>query len=105
MPAPLFQPGQSGNPSGRKGKAKHRSDVAKTLQNESFCPFKELIKIFKEEETTRREKITICVELASYIAPKLRSVEVKNDPNNSFAFYMNFDPNKKLLMPNQTDND
>jgi hypothetical protein len=89
MPAPLFQPGQSGNPNGRPKKSKYRADVSGKLKSLNFCPFEEMVNLFRDPDTTRREKITICSELGNYVAAKLRSMEIKNEDLDGLNFIVN----------------
>ena len=73
---PLFQKGQVNNPKGRpKGsKDKINYNVGSICKSFNFNPFEQLIKLAQTGKD--RIKLEASAELASYLAPKLRSIEV-----------------------------
>jgi len=75
-----FKKGQSGNPGGKKKgtKNKYKMDFLQTCCDEGFNPCLELIKIVR---TTKSDhvKVTACSEIASYVAPKLKAIELTVD--------------------------
>lgn len=98
MPRKLFKPGQSGNPGGVPkggGKAKKaRLKVQEILDMENFEPFREVIKLIR---TTRRDavKADLLMDLCSYIAPKLKHIEISSDSENPFIVNLNFSSTQK----------
>lgn len=89
MPKKLFVKGQSGNPSGKpkdpkSPKRKARIKVQEILDMLDFSPFEEMVKLYREDNTKPRVKVDILIELCSYIAPKLKHVEISSDDENPF---------------------
>lgn len=99
MPKILFQKGQSGNPSGlRKGdtpRKKARLKVQDILRILDFKPFEEMVSMYRNPKTKDVLKVEILVELCSYIAPKLKHVEISSDNENPFIINLNLNPQKK----------
>jgi hypothetical protein len=93
-----FPKGVSGNPIGRpKGsKNKVRYDVAEILKAEGCNPFKILAQIALGNTDysngkpigvfTRKEAAS---DLASYVAPKLKSIELTGEERENFAVFLN----------------
>lgn len=86
----LFQPGQSGNPSGRTAGSKNKAkfEVAQILKDLNCDPFK----ILADLATSARSEKVRCEaasELAGYVAPKLKSIEVTTDPDNPVLVNIN----------------
>jgi hypothetical protein len=103
MPKQLFKPGQSGNPQGRrpgsKNKKSYLSEVVEICEVNGVNPFEILAQIAAgtlEKPDGNRETINACLrkeaaaELCQYLAPKLKAVEISNDPQNPIQVYMNF---------------
>jgi hypothetical protein len=97
-----FKPGNKANPSGRpKGaKSKVRFDVAQTLKDLKYCPFTHLYQMATDETWSKRERTQAACELASYVAPKLKAVEISSDSaKEGFQMILNVGAQK------QTDGD
>lgn len=99
MPRKLFVKGKSGNPKGVQGvppRTRARLKVQEILDMEDFSPFHEMIKLYR---TTNKERVKadILTELCSYIAPKLKHVEVSTDTENPFIINLQLQPGKKRL--------
>lgn len=96
--------GQSGNPSGKKKDGSERTNykkrarlkVQEILEMLDFKPFEEMVALYRNEDTKDTIKIEILTELCSYIAPKLKSVEVTGDADRPFNVILNMAPNKSL---------
>ncbi len=102
-----FQAGVSGNIKGRPkdtGKAKYRFDVGKILSElkyvdrngetkVGFNPFTELVEL---AVTTRSDHVrcTALAELSSYVAAKLKSVELTGEEGNPFSITLNLGGSK-----------
>lgn len=110
MPRKLFVKGQSGNPGGvPKGDAprgqkasvkKARIKVKEILDEMGFEPFVEMVNLYR---TTNKERVKaeILMDLCSYIAPKLKHVEITGDQENPFIINLNVNQNKKRLELNR----
>lgn len=101
MARKLFVKGKSGNPNGlcKDGTPPRKSarlKVQEILAMEDFSPFHEVIELYR---TTKKERIKadILIELCSYIAPKLKHVEVSTDAENPFIINLQLNPGKKRL--------
>ncbi len=103
-----FQKGQSGNLQGRppgEGKAKYRFDVGKILselkyvdrngeEKVGFNPFVELVQLAISSKSDH-VRCTALAELTSYVAAKLKSVELTGDSENPFSITLNLGGNQK----------
>ena len=101
MARKLFVKGQSGNPSGLKkdgtpARKSARLKVQEILEMEDFSPFHEMINLFRETKK-ERVKADILIELCSYVAPKLKHVEVSSDETNPFIINLQLKPGKKKI--------
>lgn len=99
MPRQLFKKGVSGNPGGvpnpNKSKKKARLKVQEILEMLDFKPFEEMIKLYRAETTKTRQKVDILIDLCSYIAPKLKHVELSGDMENPFVINLSIDRKNK----------
>lgn len=91
-PATYFKPGQSGNLAGKpKGiKNKIQYDVAKTLKENNFDPIIELIEIARDPKSGCRVRLEATMDLLSYVAPKLKSIEISGGGEDLPPIIMNF---------------
>lgn len=99
----LFKKGQSGNPGGvpkNPKKKKARLKVQEILDMMGFEPFEEMIKLFRQTNKDR-VKAEILMDLCSYIAPKLKHIEISSDQENPFIINLNLQPGRKRLDFNQ----
>lgn len=91
MPVQLFQKGNCANPNGRpKGsKDKIRYNAGLICQQEKFNPIIKLIELAKEGKS-QRIQLEAASELASYVCPKLKAIEVSlDDAKETFQFFLN----------------
>lgn len=101
----LFEKGKSGNPTGRpKGsKNKIRFDVGEILARNECDPFEILARIaigdtealhLTEEQKkyfSIRLRMEAAAELAQYVAPKLKAVEISGDKDSPVNVVFNLD--------------
>lgn len=102
-----FQKTQSGNPRGRpKGSLntypkiipnKFRWDVSQICIEMGFDPFRKLIEIATEGQY-EKNRLEAAKELANYIAPKLRSVELSTEAGKHFNVIIELNQNTKNLV-------
>jgi hypothetical protein len=89
-----FKKDQSGNSRGRPKGTVNKKTLERAIQvseivcRANFCPFTEMVNIAKNSPDSSI-KLTACKELAQYIAPKLRSVELTGDMGNPVSFEIN----------------
>lgn len=88
----LLRTGKDANPNGRpKGsKTKFRFDVAAILHELKYCPFTQLVEIARDLKWNKRERTQAAIELASYVAPKLKSIEITSDEANKISLNLNY---------------
>jgi len=53
-----------------------RETIRKIMKDHNYEPFKEMILIAKDPDTDRRTRASMAVELAQYIAPKLKGLDI-----------------------------
>lgn len=88
----LFKKGVSGNPGGKpKGtKDKVKFDFAIICNQAKFNPVLELIKLARTAKS-EHVRVTACSEIASYVAPKLKAVEISSsEAGERFQMFMTF---------------
>jgi hypothetical protein len=108
MPRVLFQPGQSGNPAGRKKGSKNKNDYKKQVwevcEAVGIDPFEVLALIAAgklEKIDGTPEKITAYLrkeaasELCQYLKPKLKAIEISSDDGKALNFYFNTAPGQE----------
>lgn len=93
-----FKKGQSGNPNGRPVGAKSikRFDVAQILGGLGYCPFTHLYKMANDPTWSKRERTQAACELAGYVSPKLKAIEISADELKE-GFSMVFNVNKEKV--------
>jgi hypothetical protein len=76
-----FRAGQSGNPSGRPKGSRNRLtlEVIDRLQSLGCDPIEGMAKIAMDENTELSLRVQMYKELAQYVAPKRKAVEMKAD--------------------------
>lgn len=106
----MFEPGKSGNPKGRPpgSKDKYRFEVAKVLQEieiknkkgevigVGFNPFVNLVNLALNAKS-EHVRCMATSELCSYVAPKLKSVELTTDNENPFSITLNLGGSKNAV--------
>jgi len=92
-----FKPGNVANPKGRpKGAVnKFKFDVLSICEKVGFNPFSELIHLAKNGSNDRI-KLDATAELAGYVAPKLKAIEISADEFVE-GFQMVFNVNKEKV--------
>jgi hypothetical protein len=78
MPRGGKRPG-AGRPRGSLGAMTER--VLDLLEELDFDPLEELVTLYRDPATDRRTKVRIACELAQFVAPKLKAVDVQNAGN------------------------
>jgi hypothetical protein len=53
-----------------------RETLKKLMKDHNYDPFKEMILIAKDPDTDRRTRASMATELAQYIAPKLKGIDI-----------------------------
>ena len=65
----------AGRPKGSLGAMTER--VIDLLEELDFDPLLELVNLYRDPETDRRTKVRIASELAQFVAPKLKAIDVQ----------------------------
>jgi hypothetical protein len=53
--------------------------VREFLAELNFNPVKELVELYRDEKTDHPTKVKIATELAQYVAPKLKALDIKSE--------------------------
>ena len=69
----------AGRPKGSLGTMTER--VLELFDELSFDPLRELVTIYQSSETDKRTKVRIAIELAQFVAPKLKAIDVQTANN------------------------
>jgi hypothetical protein len=69
-------------------------DVKSLCEAHDFQPFEELIRIAKFDRSVYA-RLEAASQLAAYLVPKLKSIEIKGDEKKPFIINMNLSPNKE----------
>jgi len=80
----LFQPGKSGNPSGRpKGSKSAKTKLIESKLEEFDCdPIEGMVKIALDEKVPAAVRGKMFAELAGFVYPKRKAVEITGDLGN-----------------------
>jgi hypothetical protein len=91
-----FKKGNNANPGGRPKGAKNKVkyEVAQILSDLNYCPFTHLYKMAMDENWGDRERTRAACELAGYVAPKLKAIEISSEDFKE-GFNMIFNVNKE----------
>jgi len=65
----------AGRPKGSLGAMTER--VLDLLEELEFDPLRELVTLYRDPKTDRRTKVRIASELAQFVAPKLKAIDVQ----------------------------
>src|SRR5690349_13683498 len=104
--AAQFKPGQSGNPKGRTKGSKNKLsyNVGEICEKHDCNPFEILAQIaagtieLPDEQRKYfgvRIRMEAASELAQYLAPKLKALELSTDKDEGLTFVMNFGEQSK----------
>jgi|ERR1700692_1422210 len=111
MPRHQFKKGEVRNPNGRpKGSKNHKGfDVTQILKDLKYCPFTHLYKMATDETWSKRERTQAAIELCTYVAPKLKSVELSASQKENIHLMLNCgkekqDENLEIIDENQESN-
>lgn len=86
MPRQYFQKGTSGNPKGRPKNI--RIEVREILEGKGCCPFSVLADLAMSCPSPK-VRCEAASELARYIAPQLKSVEITGENKSPLSIIMN----------------
>lgn len=94
----FIRTGKDANPNGRpKGSSKKKFsyDVSVILKALGYCPFTHLVEMARDENWSKKERTQAAVELAQYVAPKLKAIEhTIGDENAGLSISFNFAPSQ-----------
>ncbi len=92
-----FKPGQSGNPKGRpKGsKNKNTLEAIAVLEKKGINPLEEMADMATDENVSETVRARLLCELASYIYPKRKAVEVSGPDEEALTVKILKIPAKK----------
>lgn len=75
-------------------KSRARMKAREILEMHDFSPFEEMINLYRSTHK-ERIKVDILTELCSYIAPKLKSIELSGENDKAFVINFNLTPGQK----------
>lgn len=55
------------------------------MKDYNYDPFKEMVEIAKSLDTPRRDRMTLAMDLAQYIAPKLKGIDIDARASGSIS--------------------
>ncbi len=92
-----FKPGQSGNPNGRpKGsKNKHTIEAMEILEKKGMNPLEAMADMAMDENVAESVRARLLCELASYMYPKRKAVEVSGPDDEALTIKILKIPAKK----------
>jgi len=76
----------AGRPKGSLGAMTER--VIDLLEELDFDPLLELVTLYRDPQTDRRTKVRIASELAQFVAPKLKAIDVQASNHPSIAVHI-----------------
>jgi hypothetical protein len=89
-------PNPNGRPKGSKNKNTYAYKVGEILGELGYCPFTHLYQMATDETWSKRERTQAAVELCSYVAPKLKSIEIKGEDLSNFNVTLNLTPKETI---------
>ena len=81
-----------------------RFKVTEILEENNFDPFYELIEIARHAKS-EKVRCDALMDLCSYVAPKLKHIEISADDKNPFVININLVPSKQREMNKVVENE